>query len=441
MKRIPAILLSLIILITAFGFTANAKSVSVNAVTTAKTVTSCATLKFSRRFGANYKGAPTPPLVVEDTLIVVSGVNLYKLDAQSGKTIMSVEMCGSSLYATVSPLYTDGKIFVQLDGGMVQAFDYKTLESLWIYKDAFGGQAVCPIICDGEKLYTGFWNDETEYANYVCLSLNDEDSTIKKADWTYKALGGFYWVGCAINDNYVIFGKDDGEKKSVSDSKIIVLDKITGKEVSSVTVKGDVRSCVTYSQETDSYYASSKGGYVYKFNVDKTNGKIASLKTYTASGAITASPVVHNGRLYIGVQEGKIGKFLVLDAKSMKEIYSAEMQGYPQATVLVSTGYEESEKKTYIYSTYNSKPGGITVFEDSVGQTKAKKTDLFIPEGDMSEYCISTISVGGDGTLYYKNDSGFIFAVSKDPKAVIAEKVYAIIKSIFDMLFSLINKG
>ena len=169
--------------------------------------------------------------------------------------------------------------------------------------------------------------------------------------------------------------------------------------------------------------------------------------------------VVYNGRLYVGCQNSTAGKFIVLDAKTMKEIYTADMQGYPQASMLASTAYEEATGKIYIYSTYNAKPGGITVFEDSQGQTTAVKTELFTPSEDMQQYCISTISVGSDGTLYYKNDSGNIFALSthttndndtekeennntgsSEKKPSFFQKIIDFFKNIFAKIFGIFSK-
>ena len=413
MKKIFCLFLS-VIAVVLFVFPVSATKQSCIGVTSAQTPTVEVSLLFSKKFGGNYKAAPTPPVVVGDTILLVSGMKLYKLNAETGEEIANVKMQGTTLYTTVAPLYADGKVFVALDEGIVQAFDYETMKSLWVYTDAIGGQALCPITYENGYIYTGFWVDETEYANYVCLSVKDEntkkETESKGAKWTCKALGGFYWAGCCVTDKYVVFGKDDGKKNSESASKIISLDKGTGKAVSSLKVTGDIRSSVTYSAETKSYYTSSKAGYVYKFSMD-SSGKLGSLKTYTASGAVTATPVIYGGRLYVGCQNGSAGKFIVLDAETMKEIYCDDMQGYPQASMLVSTGYEQTKGKVYIYSTYNAKPGGITVFEDSQGQTAAVKAELFAPYTDMQQYCISTISAGEDGTLYYKNDSGNVFAL------------------------------
>ena len=441
MKKVLSILLGILTLISSFSFISNAVTVSNKNITDIKTVTDSAGLKFSKKFGSNYKGAPTPPIVVDDTLIVVSGVKLYKLNAETGEEISSVQMVGSSLYTTVSPLYADGMIFVQLDGGIIQAFDYKKMKSLWIYTDSLGGQALCPITYDNGYIYTGFWNGETDYANYVCLNANDEntrsETESKSAKWTYKALGGFYWIGCAVSGDYVVCGKDNGKDDSTSNSQIISLNKNTGAEASSITVKGDIRSSVSYATSTDSYYVSSKAGYVYKFSMNTSNGKLSLQNTYKAPGSVTATPVVHNGRLYVGCQKGTVGEFIVLNANNLSKIYSSSMSGYPQATMLVSTGYETSNGKIYIYSTYNNNPGGITMFEDAVGQTSAVKKELFTPDDSMKQYCISTISASEDGILYYKNDSGNIFAVAnkEEKKLSFFERIIQAIKNFFEKLF------
>ncbi len=433
MKKVFSLLATVVILVSSLSLTAYASE----NLTSYKTPTVSSSLAFSKKFGSKYKAVPTPPLAVDDTVILVSGVKLYKLDGKTGEEISSVKMQGSTLYATSSPLYADGKIFVQLDGGIVQAFDFKTMKSLWVYTDALGGQALCPITYSDGFVYTGFWNGEAEYANYVCLNAKDEtpdeETEVKKAVWTYKSLGGFYWAGCCVTEKFAVFGKDNGQNDSTSNSYVVSLDKSTGKQLSSMKVKGDIRSSVTYCSELNSFYVSSKAGYVYKFSVNSSTGKLTSLSSYKASGAITATPVIYNSRLYIGSQKGSYGEFLVIDAEKMTKIYSCDMSAYPQATMLVSNAYEKSTGKVYVYSTYNGYPGGITVFSDSAGQTTAEKSELFTPSEDMSQYCISTISASKDGTLYYKNDSGYIFAItSKKSSSSFWENIISFFKTIFD---------
>jgi hypothetical protein len=89
----------------------------------------------------------------------------------------------------------------------------------------------------------------------------------------------------------------------------------------------------------------------------------------------------------------------------MKILHSVSMKGYPQNEVTLSV----QDNKTFVYSTYNASPGGISIID--VSADKVSATDLFIPDEGMRNYCISPIEVSEDGTLFYKNDSGYIFAI------------------------------
>ena len=79
---------------------------------------------------------------------------------------------------------------------------------------------------------------------------------------------------------------------------------------------------------------------------------------------------------------------------------------------LLTTAYENNGY-LYFYTTYNARPGGITqikISTDVNSSETAAVQELFEPE-DYSDYCISNIVCSKKGILYYKNDSGSIFAV------------------------------
>jgi LPXTG-motif cell wall-anchored protein len=65
--------------------------------------------------------------------------------------------------------------------------------------------------------------------------------------------------------------------------------------------------------------------------------------------------------------------------------------------------------ETYAYFTYNAQPGGVLVYR--VGDTSA--TELYTPVGADANYCVASLVVGADGTLYYTNDSGKLFALAR----------------------------
>ncbi|MGN1195425.1 MAG: PQQ-binding-like beta-propeller repeat protein, partial [Acutalibacteraceae bacterium] len=313
MKKALSFLLAVILMLSCVFVVGTAVSEPRQSIFTYQTPTTSrqTAQRFTVLLGAGYKNAPTPPLVVGSTLIVLSGNTIYKLDAESGKEIAKASMYSTPGYASITPTYYNGVIYAALNNGVVQAFSYETLESLWIYQDALGGQCLSPVTYDGGYIYTGFWNGEESYANFVCIDAKDEDTKktneVKKPVWVRKHKGGYYWAGAALTKNYVVVGCDNGKTDSTSASKIISLNKKTGKLADTLTVKGDIRSSVTFYSKTASYYVSSKAGYVYKFKMNSTSGAFASLKSYKAAGEVTSTPVIYESRLYIGAQNGQKG--------------------------------------------------------------------------------------------------------------------------------------
>ena len=444
-KNIAVILLCVCILFSGI----NASALSENCMhTSSKTPVSSATaeLKWQKKFGTSYVSAPSVPTVVDDIVIVMSGKTLYKLDSEDGSVIKSVEMAEKPNYGYTPVTYADGVIYCPLNNATVQAFNYKTMKSLWIYRDSLGGQSLTPITYSDGCIYTGFWNDEDEYANYVCINVKDENKQKtdeeKSAVWSFKKLGGFYWAGCAVVGNNIVFGSDDGTAYSDRASNLYCLNKSTGEKIDTYSIKGDQRSTVVY--DSGRIYASTKAGYLYSVKIG-SDGKFddSSAKTLNLSGASTSTPVIYNNRLYIGVQGSGFGNgsIKVIDASTLKLIYSAKIKGYPQNAPLVSDGYYSDNGKIYVYVTYNAAPGGITVLTDSAGQTSPVTEELFTPDSDSSNQCISTISADSNGTLYYRNDSGNIFAVENtENKAEKSElwivRIFKAIVNFFKNLFS-----
>lgn len=391
-------------------------------ITSAKTPKTALTtyLKWSQFVGKGWgSNAVGTPIIVDNAIFVMQSNFLKKYDKETGELLKSVEMEAAHDYGYTPPTYAAGMIFVPIHG-KVQAFNAETMESLWVYTDELGGQALSPVTYADGYIYTGFWNSEEKKANYVCISVTDEDpnqtAEEKLSTWEYTSAGGFYWAGSLVRGDSVIFGTDDGASGSDGTSHMLSLNRYTGKVQDSLELTGDQRSSVSYDEKTKRIWFTTKGGYLYSA-VLKENGTFdhASLKSLQVGGMSTSTPMVYNGRVYVGVSSGGnfSGKFgvNVIDAETMSVIYSAELQGYPQCSVLLSNAYEKEEDGTvYIYATYNNNPGGISLIRDKAGQTAPDIEEIFVPESP--EYCISSIICDTDGTLYYKNDSGCLFAVA-----------------------------
>ena len=160
-------------------------------------------LVWANKLGEGYSGSAVgSPIIVGGYLYTYSGTTIMKVDKETGLILKTGTMVGGSSFAINSATYAEGMIFIGLSNGRVQAFNAETLESLWVYQDALGGQPNCPIAYADGYIYTGFWNSETKQANFACLSVTDEDATktneAKLPTWTYTH-NGFYWAGAYVN--------------------------------------------------------------------------------------------------------------------------------------------------------------------------------------------------------------------------------------------------
>lgn len=404
-----------------------------NALTNTVTPDSAATaeLKWVKKYGTGWSASTSIPIIVNNNVYFIMGSKIIRADKATGDVLREGTLKGSAGFSTNSLVYAEGMVFAQVGNGVIQAFNADTLESLWV-TEAIGGQTISPITYYNGYIYTGMWRGETNMQNFACFSVTDEDPTngfeTKYATWLMPHMGGYYWVGAYVNDVCAVFGSDDGTSDSNSPTAVLYsVNPVTGSVIDTINdVKGDIRCCVVY--DSGRVYFTTKGGYLYSVGLN-SNGTFdhASIKSIQIGSMSTSTPVIYKGRLYVGCSgkgydwDGDSGSGIaVVDVSGGKLdiIYKASTPGYPQAGPLVSTAFENSTGKVYVYTTYNNNPGGIYIIEDSAGQTEpsANNGDLYVPEKAYQQYCISTICADSEGTLYYKNDSGALIAVKSKAK-------------------------
>ena len=412
-------------------------------------------LVWANKLGEGYSGnAMGCPIIVGGYLYTYSGTTVMKVDKETGLVLKTGTMAGFSSFSINSATYAEGMIFIGLSNGRVQAFNAETLESLWVYQDALGGQPNCPIAYADGYIYTGFWNSETKQANFACLSVTDEDATktneAKLPTWTYTH-NGFYWAGAYVNSDFVLVTTDDGEGGYTTGyGSILSLNPKTGKLIDSLqaTNVGDLRSSVCYDEETEAYYFTSKGGDLYqvKVNADGTFTKGSLRRLHLDNGADSASappmststPVIANGRAYIGVSGTSQftaysgHNITVVDLSTFSIAYSVPTMGYPQTSGLLTTAYQNGDGYNYVYFFDNFTPGKLRVIRDMPGMTEvdhdyttmetySKDGEehtietayvLFTPNGAQAQYAICSPVVDEEGNIYFKNDSAQLMRLS-----------------------------
>lgn len=412
-KRLIAAVVSAVTLFS--GITANASATK--GITEAKAPRGNAELKWAVKYTDD---SITPPALAQEYIFAVADNKVLKINKADGALIAESEpLDGSAAFSTIAPTYGGGMLFVPIGSGRVQALDADTLEILWITAGSeIGGQTISPVVYADGYIYTGTWNGEERDGEFFCIDTAGEDK-IKKPVWSIRHKGGFYWMDAYVSENYVIFGGDDGEYGSEADSSVLYsVNRYTGEIIDKAEgLHGDLRSGIVYDEDSGNVYFTSKGARLYKAAVTD-DGKFGEIKSTELSGSSTSSPIVYNGMVFVGVSaENPFDKaghaYVMIDAESMEVTDSVTVPGYPQADGLLCGAYEP---KLYIYTSYNAEPGGI--YEIDMEKTEngmrfSKGIDLFVPESDMSQYCICGISADDDGVLYYKNDSGYIMAVEQ----------------------------
>lgn len=403
--------------------------------------------KLGEGFGSEATGSP---IIVDDALIFTAGRYIYRMDRFTGEVLAQTQMCGKSAYNLIPPTYGDGMIFVGLAGGAVQAFNAATLKSLWVYENAWGGQPNCPITYQDGYIYTGFWNWDYEEAQFVCVPVTDEyplQTMERKTEaWAYTYRGGFYWAGAYAGDGYVLVGTDDGQSGTAPTGQVLSFDSRTGRLLDSLTgLNGDVRCTIVHDPATGRCYFDTTGGTFYGVRVDESGhfveGSLQTLDLGAGEALIgsTSTPVVYNGRAYIGVRGenqfepygGHTIAVIDLSEEGLSIAYTCNTGGYCQSSGLLSIGYTEDEDGwVYVYFIENYYPGKVRVVKDRKGETGLANAVtetytyqginhtaencapvLFTPQGGQRAFAIGSAIVDEYGTLYFKNDSAYMMAV------------------------------
>ncbi len=390
---------------------------------------------WATKLSPGWMSSPGFPIEVGEYIYIAVGSQLKRIDKTTGEILNSVAMKGSiGFFSSIA--YGDGKIFVTLGGGIIQAFDETSMESLWITetpKDKDGNplksqQALSPITYHNGYIYNGITYGDASTGAFFCVSTKDEDPSttdeIKEFTWCYvpETLGGFYWSeGVVVGDCIVFAGEagilythsltgdernEDGSVKFI-DSFVLPSSEQSGSETESV------RSSLCYDETTGRVLISTKAGNIHSIKVGK-DGQIdeSSVKTTFVQKDITSSPIVYRGRVYVG--SGGIlatAGITVLDAETLEIIYENK-DIHTQSSLVLSTAYAtaENDYTVYIYFVSYERPDSLYVMKDWQGNQQSEITKLM--DTPAGEYNSSSVLIGEDGAIYYKNDSGNLFRIS-----------------------------
>ena len=386
-------------------------------------------LRWDKNTGSTWSDVPGTPIVVGDYVYYYSSQYLRKLELATGKQVASVPIYGKPVNQFfINIAYGEGKIFVpcqtdNLDDGVsikgcfLRVFDAETLRQLYVTESIAVGQPQSPVMYHDGYVVTGIYGRNGVYAGFTA---EDEDPTrsdeIKPAAWRVDpdSKYGFSFNGAAFAGDYCYFG---------CDNTLFVVDYKTGQAKSfDIGAGHSIRSTVTYSGETKRLYVASNnpdGGasvFSYELTADGMPNASSALawKSGTTGGGTQAAPVVYRGRLYLGGGGSTMGSnepFHVIDANTMKEIYSVPVLSKGSAGISTAYATQENNWQVYIYmvpfAPNEQDRSEMWIISDCQGQTEAKYE--VVDNIAQRQYCSQSVIVAKDGSLIWYNDAGRVY--------------------------------
>ena len=382
-------------------------------VTSAPTSSSNAALAWKKNYGNNNY---SEILTLSDSIYFASSLLnpdwtaqpavLHRLNAKTGEETASLQLF-SAIDSTCRPVYTDGVIVVPLANGRLQGISATEMKTLWVSNAiAAGDMNMSTVTAANGMVFTGTtsnWN--ATKGTFFGINAITGDCV-----WANKSEdAGYYWAGACKVGNVLVYGDNAGWLKAV--------DPATGKVVSQLKLSSAIRSTVVSNEAGTTAYMTTNDGTLHVLSV-AIDGSLSEQNVVLDStkALCTSTPTLFEGNLYVGGGVyGSKGYFSVIDASTLQVKSTIEVPYYVQSTPLVAKAVDG---KTYAYFTCNgaetdenkipTNGGGAWVYCLETNTA----TKLFEATGDMANWCTKSIAMGADGTLYWTNDSGTLFALA-----------------------------
>ena len=392
-----------------FNFRGSKDNIAITDTKTARTAEE-AKLKwtFTLKDAADWSSNVSDPIIVNDNIYIAVADELLIIDSD-GKEIKKASL-EEPIGHICRLIYIDGRVIVPIKNGRLQAFAVDSLETEWLSEALpiyvqddieFEHQTLSTLTTDNGYIYRATvcadWT-ASYYGVFQCIDL-----TTGAVKWTYiNEEAGYYWSGAAHFDNIVVIAGDDGN--------LISLNSDTGEKIDEEKLSEAVRSTIAVSGNKT--FFTTTDGKLYKATV-KSDGSFEEIKNVQFAASSTSTPAIYNNQAIVGgssgAEDGYKGIAAVIDVNTMTIVKSITLPANVQSAPLISTGHEN---ETYAYFTANKEPGGIYALK--LGESSAKS--IFTPTGEEANYCVASIIADKNGTLYYTNDSGKLFAVAYDIK-------------------------
>ena len=399
------------------------------AITDSKTPTTSLEVKekWSVEVGEGWKFSD--PIIVGDYIYATDSSYIKKYNRETGKELLSKALTETISWSS-RIAYGDGKIFIPTNNGRIQCVDAETLEPLWISPvvEDTSLQGIGTVVYYDGYVYCGISSNSGDNGFYYALSVEDKNTKkgdeIKDYAWKYEPKDGkkgYYLTGGAIVGNNIIFAGEKGE--------VVSHNLKENKVVDTIDIGDGVRSSIHYDKTSEKIYLSTKSGNIcsIKVNADGTFDKNSLISINIGTDSVS-SPVVYNGRVY--VCSGK--NFVVLDGTTLNTIY--QIWGISsKSSPILTTAYDNKDNNNtvYLYVFNSSSPDSVFCIKDFEENNKERYEKIISTSNPHSNN--ASAAVDEYGSIYFKNDSGYLFCFENENGKYTASDIISAINNLPDI--------
>lgn len=385
-----------------------------SAATSAPTSSNNAALSWKKAYG---NGNYSEILTLGDSIYFASSLLnanwtpktavLHRLNSK-GEETASLQLFGTIDASACRMAYTDGVIIIPLSNGRLQGVSATEMKTLWVSGAiASGAQNISTVTASGGMVFTGTANSLDSSYNAATGTFFGINAITGERVWANEeANTGFYWSGACKVGNVLLYGNDAGVLTAV--------DPATGKTVSALKLSSAIRSTVISNNAETEAYVTTNDGTLHKISV-APNGSLSELGTASFASKSTSTATLFQGNLFVGgCAADYTGTLSIVDAATMQVKHSVSLPFEVKSAPLVA---KAADGNTYAYFTCNGAEGKWPDYTSGGGawvyclETNTA-TKLFDATGSMANWCTKSIVMGADGTLYWTNDSGTLFALA-----------------------------
>ena len=385
-----------------------------SAATSAPTSSNNAALSWKKAYG---NGNYSEILTLGDSIYFASSLLnanwtpktavLHRLNSK-GEETASLQLFGTIDASACRMAYTNGVIIIPLSNGRLQGVSATEMKTLWVSGAiASGTQNISTVTASGDMVFTGTANSLDTNYNATTGTFFGINAISGERVWANEeANTGFYWSGACKVGSVLLYGNDAGVLTAVNPE--------TGKTVSTLKLSSAIRSTVISNSTETEAYVTTNDGTLHKISV-VPNGTLSELGTASFASKSTSTATLFQGNLFVGgCAADYTGTLSVIDAATMQVKHSTSLPFEVKSAPLVA---KAADGNTYAYFTCNGAEGTWPNYTSGGGawvyclETNTA-TKLFDATGSMANWCTKSIVMGADGTLYWTNDSGTLFALA-----------------------------